>query len=172
MNGIITLGVLQIALSYIFVLIVLAIISKRGIRREKEIVIASFRMTIQLVLVGYILAYLFNNPNPVITTAIISLMECFAIYTIIKTFKGKLSKKLKIAIAFSMVAGTVSCIFYFLLIVVRIDPWYDPRYFIPIAGMLVGNSMTAVSLGVNSLIEGMTIQKSQVEEAMILGRHT
>jgi putative ABC transport system permease protein len=68
-----------------------------------------------------------------------------------------------------MVTGTLSCLLYFLLIIIRITPWYNPQYFIPIAGMLIGNSMTGISLGVKSLIEGMTTQKSLVEEALILG---
>jgi putative ABC transport system permease protein len=65
--------------------------------------------------------------------------------------------------------GTLACLAYFLLVVVRISPWYEPRYFIPIAGMLVGNSMTGISLGVKSLLEGMTVQRALVEEALILG---
>ena len=68
-----------------------------------------------------------------------------------------------------MLAGTLVCLLYFLLIVVRISPWYDPQYFIPIAGMLVGNSMTGVSLAVKSLGEGMTTRRNLVEEALILG---
>jgi putative ABC transport system permease protein len=65
--------------------------------------------------------------------------------------------------------GTLSCLFYFLLVVVRIFPWYNPQYFIPIAGMLIGNSMTGISLGVKSLMEAMTIQRAMVEEALVLG---
>ena len=58
---------------------------------------------------------------------------------------------------------------FFLFIIVRISPWYDPRYFIPIAGMFVGNSMTGIALGVKSLTESMTLQKNVVEESLILG---
>lgn len=169
MRGIIDLSIWQVILSYIFVMIVLAIVKTRGIRREKEIIVSSLRMTIQLILTGYVLVYIFGNPNPLLTAGIIILMESFAIYTVFQKFKGRLSKKLKLIIAFSMVAGTLSCLLYFLLIVIRISPWYDPQYFIPIAGMFVGNSMTGISLGVKSLIEGMTTQKSLVEEALILG---
>lgn len=169
MNGIIELDLWQGMLSYIFVLIVLAIIQKRGIHRRKEILISSVRMTLQLILAGYVLGLVFAKPNPVITVAIIGSMEFFAVFTVYGKFRGKLSRKLKKAIALSMTAGTLSCLSFFLLVVVRIDPWYDPRYFIPIAGMLVGNSMTGISLGVKSLVESMTVQKSLVEEALVLG---
>ncbi len=169
MSGIIDLNLWQVMLSYVFVLLVLVIIKKRGIKREKEILISSVRMTIQLILAGYFLVFVFSKPSPLLTVAIIVSMECFAIFTIYKKFKGKLSEKLKKTIAISMVAGTVSCLLFFLFVVVQIDPWYDPQYFIPIAGMLVGNSMTGISLGVKSLVEGMTTQKNLVEEALVLG---
>jgi putative ABC transport system permease protein len=169
MNGIIDLTIWQVFLAYVFVLVVLAITRIRGIGREKEILISSVRMTIQLVLTGYVLVYVFANPSPLFTAAIIIVMECFAIYTVFKRFEGRVSKKLKITIALSMIVGTLSCLLYFLFVVVRIDPWYNPQYFIPIAGMMVGNSMTGVSLGVKSLVEGMTTQRNLVEEAMILG---
>lgn len=169
MSGIINLTIWQVMLSYVFVLVVLAIIKKRGIRREKEILFSSVRMTIQLILAGYLLAAVFDKPSPVITAAIIILMECFAILTVYKKFKGKLSGKLKKNVAVSMTTGTLSCLLFFLFVVLQIDPWYDPRYFIPIAGMLVGNSMTGISLAVKSLVEGMITQRSLVEEALILG---
>lgn len=169
MNDIIDLTILQVGTSFIFVLIVLAVVRLRGIRRETEIVVSSVRMTLQLILVGYLLVYVFDHPGPFSTGIIIALMEVFAIYTVLRKFRDRLTNPLRRVIALSMCFGTLSCIVYFLLVVVRISPWYDPRYVVPIAGMLIGNSMTGISLGVKSLTEGMTAQKSTVEEALILG---
>lgn len=168
-TGIIDLPVFQVALAYFFVLIVLIIVRFLGIKREKEIIISSVRMTLQLILTGYVLVYVFNNPNPMITLGIIILMEAFAVHTVFSKFRGKLSKPLKRVIALSMSIGTLSCLVYFLVIIVRISPWYEPQYFVPIAGMLIGNSMTGISLGVKSLLEGMNTQRALVEEALILG---
>ncbi len=169
MDNIIELGILQVALAYVFVVIVLLIVRLRGIGREKEIIISSVRMTLQLVLAGFLLVYVFENPSPFITSAIIIIMLSFAIFTVIRKYKNEMSKPLKLVIFFSMSAGTLLCLIYFLMVVVRIWPWYNPRYFIPIAGMIIGNSMTGISLGAKSLIEGMTEQKRLVEEALILG---
>lgn len=168
-NGVIDLTVFQVALAYIFVLIVLVIMRILGIKREKELIISSVRMTLQLILVGYVLIYIFDNPNPFITVVIIIVMEAFAVHTVFGKYKGKLSLPLKKVIAFSMSLGTLSCLVYFLMIVVRISPWYLPQYFIPIAGMFIGNAMTGISLGVKLLLEGMIIQRALVEEALILG---
>ncbi|PRX27176.1 putative ABC transport system permease protein [Orenia metallireducens] len=169
MDGVINLQLWQMAAAYIFVLILLFIVRARGISREKEIIVSSLRMTLQLILTGYILVYLFNNINPLYTIIVIAIMEVFAIYNIFKRVKSKLSKSLKRIIAISMLCGTLSSLIYFLLVVINISPWYDPRYFIPIAGMLIGNSMTGISLGVTRLVDGMHSQKHLVEAALMLG---
>ena len=126
-------------------------------------------MSLQLVLTGFVLVYIFKRPNPWLTLGIILLMEAFAIHTVLHKYRKTISLQLKKVIIASLSIGTLSCLFYFLLVVVRIYPWYNPQYFIPIAGMLIGNSMTGISLGVKSLMEAMTIQRAMVEEALVLG---
>lgn len=169
MSGVIDLSFWQMGAAYALVLGLLAIVRLKGIPREKEILIASIRMTVQLIFTGHVLVYIFENPSPLYTILILACMEVFAIYTITSRIKTKLSNQLKKIIAFSMITGTVSCLLYFLLVVVRIAPWYHPQYFIPIAGMIIGNSMTGISLGVVRLVEGMQTQKSSVEGALMLG---
>ncbi|PKM94460.1 MAG: iron export ABC transporter permease subunit FetB [Firmicutes bacterium HGW-Firmicutes-1] len=169
MDGVIDLKLMQIVAAYVFIVILLFIVRARGISREKEILISSVRMTVQLILTGYILVYLFKNANPVYTILAISFMEVFAIHNIYKRAKTKLSKSFKRIIAVSMLFGTLSSLTYFLFVVVNITPWYNPRYFIPIAGMFIGNSMTGISLGVSRLVDGMNTQKHLVESALMLG---
>ncbi|WP_017472052.1 ABC transporter permease [Amphibacillus jilinensis] len=169
MDSVIELQLWQMAAAYIFVVALLFIVRIRGISREKEILISSTRMTVQLILVGYILDYLFNNINPLNTIGVIVVMEVFAIHNIYKRTKGTLSKPLKKIIALSMMFGTLSSLIYFLLAVIHISPWYDPRYFIPIAGMLIGNSMTGISLGVTRLVDDMYAERHLIESALMLG---
>lgn len=169
MNNIIDISILQMAIAYIFVIIVLIMVKVRGISREKEIIISTIRMTLQLILTGYILVYVFKNISPLYTILIIVIMEVFAIHNIYTRVKIKLSNKIKEIIALSMIIGTLSSLLFFLLVVIRISPWYDPRYFIPIAGMLIGNSMTGISLGVTRLVDGMHTKKDLIETALMLG---
>jgi putative ABC transport system permease protein len=169
MNGVINLSLWQMISAYVFVLILLLIVKFKGISKEKVILISSLRMTLQLIIAGYILVQLFNTSSPLFTILILIMMEFFSVYNIIKRTKERISSKLKQIITLSMIIGTSSCLFYFLLIVVRISPWYNPQYFIPIAGMLIGNSMTGVSLCVNHLVDGMQNQKTLVEGALMLG---
>lgn len=169
MNGVIDLGLWQMFFAYLLVILVMGIIKLRGVSREKELLVASIRMTLQLTFTGYVLVYLFESMNPIYTILVIIIMEVFAIYNIYQRANMKLSKKIKEIIALSMGVGTLSSIIYFLLIVVNISPWYDPRYFIPISGMLIGNSMTGITLGVTRLVDGMRSKKHIVETALMLG---
>ncbi len=169
MSGVKNLAFWQVGLAFLFVCLVILLARWRGLRREWQIALASVRMTLQLVAAGYILTWMFQYPSPWLTLLAVLLMESFAVFTAFRKFKGRLSRALKRAIALSLSSGTLLCLFYFLFAVVGVAPWYDPQYFIPLAGMLIGNSMTGVSLGVNALLEGMTTRRALVEEALILG---
>lgn len=169
MNEVIDIQLWRMIAAYIFVVLVLFIVKKRGISREKEIIMSTIRMTLQLILTGYILVYLFNNINPIFTIIVVVIMEIFAINNIWNNSKIKLSNQLKKIIAISMLVGTLLSLLYFLFVVINISPWYNPRYFIPTSGMLIGNSMTGISLGVTRLVDGMKTQKHQVESALMLG---
>ena len=169
MDRIIDLQIGQVAAAYIFLVILLIIVKLRGIRRENEILISSLRMTLQLILIGYILLYIFDHSHPLITVLVIVVMELFAVENIFRRVKVGLSPKMKKIIAVSMAAGTTTSLLYFIFVVISLSPWYDPRYFIPIAGMFIGNSMTGISLGVNRLVDGMLSQKHMIEAALMLG---
>ncbi len=163
------ISIINLVIAYIFVLILIFIVRNENIGHEKQIIIASFRMTVQLVLVGYVLTYVFENPNPYITLLILMVMEVFAIFNIYSRVDSKLSRNLKVIIGISMFGGTLASILFFLFIVINIEPWFMPQYFIPISGMLIGNSMTGISLGAQGLITGINDNKERIENALMLG---
>ncbi|MDG5788036.1 iron export ABC transporter permease subunit FetB [Evansella sp. AB-P1] len=169
MDEIMELGLWQMVAAYLFIVVLYIILKLRGIEREKELLISTLRMTLQLVFVGYLLAYLFENNHVLWILLIIVVMQLFAIQNIFKRVKHPLGRKLKQIIILSMIAGTLASIFYFIIVVVQVTPWYEARYFIPIAGMMIGNSMTGVALGVQRLVEGMHDQRNHIEGALMLG---
>ncbi|WP_018922095.1 ABC transporter permease [Salsuginibacillus kocurii] len=166
---IIELTLWQLVAAYIFIVFLLIVVKIRQIPRDKEILISTFRMTIQLLLVGYVLIYLFEHPHPLLTLAVLVIMVGFAIQNIFKRVRGQLNREMKVIIAISMAVGSLVSLFYFNVIVIQFSPWYDPRYFIPIAGMIIGNSMTGVTLGVQTLVEGLRDQRARVEAALMMG---
>ena len=50
-----------------------------------------------------------------------------------------------------------------------IGPKDDPRYAIPLLGMVLGNTMTGVSLGLNGLATGLVTRRAGVEARLMLG---
>lgn len=169
MDGIIEIGLLRLATAYIFVLILLALAHYKKVGHKGQIILATVRMTLQLIFVGYILTYIFNNPSPFIVLGILIIMEGFAIFNIYGRVQTEISIPLKKIIAFSMSTGTLISILYFLLIVVNLEPWFKPQYFIPLSGMLIGNSMTGISLGVEGLVNGIKDKREMIENALMLG---
>ncbi len=168
-NGIVDIELLQLIAAYAYVIVLLAIVRIMGIKREKIIVASTIRMTLQLIIAGYVLIYLFNHPSFWFLILLFFLMEGFAINNTFNRVKVPLNKELKIITAYSLIGGTTLSLMYFLLVVIGSDTWNDPRYFIPIAGMLIGNSMTGISLGINRLIDSMRTERDRVEGALMLG---
>lgn len=169
MDKVMDLSFLQLASAYLFIVILIVIVRLRGIPREKEVLLATIRMSVQLILAGYLLVYLFDNPHPLFTLLIIAIMQAFAIYNVYRRTKHALALQMKKQIAYAMVGGIMVSLFFFIFVVLNVKPWYEPRYFIPIAGMIIGNSMTGISLGVNHLIEGFNANRAHIEGALMLG---
>lgn len=153
----------QVVFSYIFLLIVLLIVHLKKIPRKKFLVISSLRMTLQLIIVGYILVYVLDNPNPFITSGIILIMLTFAIFNVYQRTKPTIKLDLKKMIALAMLVGVSINLIYFMFVILQLDPWYDPQYFIPVSGMIIGKTMTGVSLGVNNLLTGMKDKKIKLK---------
>ncbi len=168
-DTVIALTIPQIALGYVFVLLVLAILKKRQISREKILLFATFRMTVQLVAVGFLLTIIIENPHPLLTVLVVLTMIGFAIFTIFRKFKHQLSPEFKRMIALSLPMGTLASLIYFLFVVIRIDPYYNPQYIIPISGMIVGNSMTGISLGIHTMLNRFNDNKEKLETTLNLG---
>ncbi len=57
-----------------------------------------------------------------------------------------------------------------LLLIVQPSPWYDPRYAIPMFGMMTGNTMTGVALALDRISEGAWNQRGQIEAQLSLGK--
>ncbi len=167
--NIIDISYLQLAISFIFIILLMVISFIRKIGKQKLILIASIRMTLQLVAAGYLLTLVFKNPSWYLTTITIIVMLFFAIINIFKRSINPISKKLKLIVAGSLIAGSVFTISFFIIVIIRVTPWYSPQYFIPIAGMIIGNSMTGILLGLNKMSGDFIEMKDIIENSLMLG---
>jgi len=109
------------------------------------ILYATARMVIQLVLVGYAFIVIFNQSNALISSSVIVMMLLFAGWIALRPIK-KLRRELYLRALFALVLGGVPVLAIVIGGVVKLNPWYMPRYLIPLAGMIFANGMNSVSL--------------------------
>lgn len=167
--GVQDISLWQLGSAYLFVLLSLGICAARGIPKYKDLVLAALRMTGQLALAGWVLRWVLREPQPWVTVLIFLGMEAFASFSVFRRVKGTLTPALKKAAAGSLFLGTTASLTYFILVVVQVHPWYAPQYGIPLGGMIIGNAMTAVSLAAGRLLNDTSLQRDQIEGALMLG---
>lgn len=167
MNGIVELNLLQFSLIYLLLLVVLAIMKKCKINQTKLLIVASMRMTAQLVLAGFVLTYIFKNPHPLFTVGYLVLMSGFSIYTVLSRNKG-INKRFKAVIGLSLSTTGLAIVVFFITVVVEVD-FFNPQYTIPISGMIMGNAMTGVSLGLKTFNQNIKTEYGKIETLINIG---
>ncbi|OKO84527.1 ABC transporter permease [Bradyrhizobium sp. NAS80.1] len=140
------------------------------LRLEWQLAVASVRMVVQLVLVGYVLTFLFAAVSPFWTALAAFIMVLFASREIVVRQKRRLLGLWTYGLGTGctlLAAGTVTM--FSLLTQLRPEPWYHPRYALPLLGMILGNTMTGVSLGLDVLVNGAMRERAAVESCLALG---
>lgn len=169
MKGIVELGILQFSFIYILLLIILAIMKKSKINQTKLLFIASIRMTIQLILVGFILTYIFGNPKPLFTLIFLIVMIIFSIQRVLSKYKY-FNKMFKLSVAISITLSGFFVLAFFVIVVVG-ESIFNPQYTIPLAGMIIGNAMTGISLGLKTFTENIKLDQLKINTLLNLGVH-
>jgi putative ABC transport system permease protein len=54
-------------------------------------------------------------------------------------------------------------------LIVQARPWYMPEYFLPIGGMVIGNSMNAIAISLDRLFNELLRRRGEVELHVCLG---
>jgi putative ABC transport system permease protein len=167
MSNIVQLNPWQFALIYLLLLVVVSVLRFTKIDQTKSLLWASTRMTLQLTLSGLILTYIFKNPHPVFVAVYLLGMITFAIFRVFKINK-ELNHRFRLIIAASIALSGLAVMVYFVMLVVG-ENLGNPQYVIPISGMLMGNTMTGVSLGVKTLYRTLEDQSVRIETLQNMG---
>jgi putative ABC transport system permease protein len=136
---------------------------------EKDFVIGAIRTIVQLLLVGYVLVYIFAVGRWYITVAALLLMLTVATFAAVGRQKKKAGRSLHWITGTAMLLGSGFTLVYISALVVRVHPWYDPRYMIPIFGMIVGSAMNGASIALERLAGEMEARRAEVEAYLALG---
>ncbi len=132
--------------------------------------IAATRMVVQLALVGLVLTTLFAAVSPLWTGLAALVMVLFAGYEATQRQDRRLSGWWSYGLGTGcMMMSSVVVTVFALLTALQPSPWYDPRYAIPLLGMILGNYMTGVGLGLNTLTTNLVARLPGVEAQLMLG---
>lgn len=117
----------------------------KWIGNSKEIALATLRMVVQLLLIGYLLVYIFNNQNSVVGLLIVLFMILVSSLIALRNVQNRnLQTYYKIFISI-LIGGSIN-LFLVLYAVIDLESLYQPRFIIPLAGMIYANAMNAISL--------------------------
>jgi len=116
----------------------------------KTALYATFRMLIQLLLIGYVLLYIFDADHPAVIVGVLAFMLAVASWIAIRPLKNKQLTSYIHALS-AITVGGVLTLAVVSQAVLSIQPWFSPRYLVPLAGMIFAGSMNAVSLAAERL---------------------
>ena len=117
------------------------------LNRAKEPSIAGARMVIQLIGIGYLLNLLFTYDSIWVGLCVLTFMLTIASYIAIRPIHNKSLRSYGIALL-AICIGAGLNLAWILIVVLKLEPWYQPRQVIPLAGMVFSVGMNALSIAI------------------------
>ena len=151
-------------------LVLLAGVVSLGLRvgLGRTLVIASVRTIVQLLLVGYVLEWVFGIDEALPLFCVLAIMVVFAGRAAVerseRTYTGafwRAGVTLALTGLFTAVVVTAG--------IIGVDPWYEPQYLLPVLGMILGNSLTGISLCLDKLLEELADRADRIEADLAMG---
>lgn len=159
----------QLLGSYLLLVLTLFVMQRMKIGETAKLLIASVRMTVQLVLAGIVLQVIFAYPHPLFTIAYLVIIQAFAIHTMLKTCRS-LNRRFKLIAALSLTGVGVGVLIVFVCFIVG-QNFFNPQYTITLSGMIIGNAMTGLSLALKAFQDDLQGKKAQIYNLLNLGVH-
>ena len=148
-NTIANINLINLGIAFIPVAVVILILYRWSLNAGNA-VYAFARMLGQLLLVGYVLTFLFATEHSLVVLAVLAVMVVAASWIALGSIK---SQRVAIypRVLVSIAIGGSSVLILVSVSVLDLEPWYEPRVVIPLAGMIFAGSMNAVSLAAERL---------------------
>ncbi|MGB0713704.1 MAG: ABC transporter permease, partial [Gammaproteobacteria bacterium] len=169
--NLILLGPFDLALAAFLVLTLAGLSLGMELGLGRSLVIAMVRATVQLMLVGLVLKALFHTVNPWLIAAVATIMLSVAGWEVYSRQQRRVAGP-----AGWLVGGTSMFVSSFVIAVLALsviiapEPWYHPQYAIPVLGMLLGNTMNGVAVGMDRLVDALARDRLNVEARLLLGQ--
>jgi len=171
MGDLISLSAYDLMLASLLVLALVGLSARLQLGIGLQLTIAALRTTAQLLLVGLILKQVFEQAQLSWILLIMLVMLTVAAWEILARQKRKIKGWWGFGIsALALFVSSFLITIIALLFIIKTDPWYTPQYAIPLLGMLLGNTMNGIALGMDRLVQTAWQQRAIIEQRLMLGQ--
>lgn len=166
--GYVELTYVQVGAAALLVLVNGAISVLLRLGLERRLLVAAVRTTVQLLLVGLVLQWVFSLSRWYLVAALGLVMVVVAGVAAVRRTDRRypgiwINSVLSVWLSSWVITAAA------LLGIVDVEPWYRPQYAIPLLGMILGNTLNGISLGLDRLGEELTARRIEVEGLLALG---
>lgn len=163
----ITLNLMDVALASMLLLVTVGVSAYLKLGLVKTLIMAGVRTVVQLSLIGLILAWVFARESLWQVLTILTIMTLIASISVRQRIKRPYQGLLFDSIV-SLGFATGLMTMMAMTMIIKVSPWYLPQYIIPILGLILGNSLTAISLTTNDLINALHDKQSLIKSHLSL----
>ena len=139
-----------------------------GLRLEGRLGLAAIRTVIQLLLIGFVLRWIFGLDSAIALFVVFAVMLVAASRAAVRrpsrSFRGATLQAF-----ITLVLCGLTTTFAVTLAIVHVEPWYNPRYTIPLLGMVLGNGLTGISLCLDYVLEEFSERRAMVDMELAHG---
>jgi putative ABC transport system permease protein len=131
---------------------------------EGDLGVAVVRSFLQLTAIGYVIQAIFDSDSIWLVLLLLAVMVAFGSWTARSRARAVPGALGPIALALTAAAITT------LGVVLALGVFEaEPRYMVPVGGMVIGNAMTAAAVSLNRLADDVRQSRLQIEATLALG---
>jgi len=167
-TGPLELGAEELGLAALLVLgnAALSLAFRLGLARR--LLLATVRSVAQLLLLGFALKWIFASGSPTVIVGVMVFMALLAGFEAVRRTSRRVRGLHAVAMGVMLVSSLAITI-YGTQFVIGVEPWYEARYLIPILGMILGNTLNGISLGLETVLEGLDRDRDRIEVLLAHG---
>ena len=134
----------------------------------KTLLWSACRALLQLCAMGFIMEFVIKSNNPWLVLLLVMFMLIAAVQITLSRAKG-VPKGLAGPVFLSLVITMLIMISLVTELIIRPQPWYAPQLVVPLTGMLLGNTVSALAVGLSRFFESMKERRDEVDTLLALG---
>ena len=159
----------QVAVAALLILVNGGISVALKLKLETTLFVASVRTVVQLLLVGLVLEWVFRFERWYIVLLLGCVMTLIAGVTAASRGKRSYAGIWLNCIVSIWASAWIVTAFALFLVFEGTEKWYQPQYAIPLLGMVLGNILNGITLGMNSFTEALVNRKDYIESMLAAG---